>query len=424
MEFSWLGNFFIVIVMALVFAIGVFFMPGLPFFIQSASLVSSILNLQPEQPLFTPIPQKLSNPPSIIKGVYVTGYSAGSKSYNKYLSELFKKTDINAVIVDIKGSSGWVSYNSRAEEVKKYNLSYNAIKNIDSFVNFLHDNNIYAIGRIAVFEDPQYAKAKPGAAVYNKAKTTDIAKPVLWQDNNGLEWLDPSSKDAWDYNISLAKDAFLHGFDEINFDYVRFPTDGKLADAGFPVYDIKKTKSQAIKEFFEYLRSKLQGEKISVDLFGLVTVNTDDLGIGQKLEDALENFDYICPMVYPSHYAKGFIGFENPAEYPYQVIKYSLSNAILRQAIYSRTLLLEGASKTNPAQLIDLSRYTRSLAKIRPWIQDFDMGADYTASMVKQEIRATEESLNDDYSGFMLWNPWNIYTQDAILKPQPDQKTY
>ena len=145
-----------------------------------------------------------------------------------------------------------MSYDSGAPDVKKYNLYDNAIPDIDALVRFFHDKNIYVIGRIAVFEDPAFSKARPDLAIYNKTETTDLSKPVLWQDNNGLSWLDPASKDVWDYDISLAKDAFLHGFDEVNFDYVRFPSDGKTENMGFPVWDGKTSKAEIIKEFFQY----------------------------------------------------------------------------------------------------------------------------------------------------------------------------
>ncbi|MCX6719885.1 MAG: hypothetical protein NTV36_02150, partial [Candidatus Staskawiczbacteria bacterium] len=260
-----------------------------------------------------------------------------------------------------------------------------------------HDKNIYVIGRIAVFEDPTYSKIRPELAIYSKAKTTDLANPVLWKDNNGLAWMDPASKDVWDYNVSLAKNAFAHGFDEINFDYVRFPSDGKISNMGFPVWDGTTLKKDVIKSFFEYLRVQLPKEKISADLFGQTTTNTDDMGIGQILETALENFDYVSPMVYPSHYIKGFIGFSNPAEHPYEIIKYSMDTALARKKNMIGALV--------------------PLAKIRPWLQDFNMGADYTAEMVKSEIKATEDSLGNDYNGFMLWNPSNIYTKGSILKP-------
>ena len=133
-----------------------------------------------------PPPQKLSNPPTVIKSVYLTGYSAGSKTYLKYLSGLFKNTEINAVVVDIKGSDGYVNYASAAADVKKYNLDDDKISDIDALVKFFHDQNIYVIGRIAVFEDPVFAKARPNLAVYNKAETADLSQPVLWKNNDGI----------------------------------------------------------------------------------------------------------------------------------------------------------------------------------------------------------------------------------------------
>lgn len=318
-----------------------------------------------------PPPVKLSNPPEIIKAVYATGYSASSKNYLNYLSSLFKNTEINAVVVDIKGSDGRTG-----------------IYDADNLVRFLHSQNIYVIGRIAVFEDPVFSKTHPEFAVYDKENLS-----ILWKDNNGLAWMDQASKDVWDYNIFLAKDAFYnHGFDEINFDYVRFPTDGKTSNMGFPVWDQTIPKAEIIKNFFQYARANLPNEKISIDLFGLTTVSADDMGIGQVIENAFESFDYVCPMVYPSHYANGFIGFANPAEHPYEVIKYSLDGALAKE----NTLLK---------------------SKLRPWLQDFNMGAFYTVDMVKQEIKATQDSLGDKFAGFMLWNPSNIYTQDAVLKP-------
>lgn len=383
-------------------------------------------------------PQKLSNPPEIIKAVYVTGYSAGTKEYLDYLSNLFEKTEINAVVVDIKDYSGLVSYNSGALVAKKYNLYNNAISDVDALVRFFHDKNIYVIGRISVFEDPAYSKVRPELAVYDKAKA-DLAasstqpylpQSILWLDNNGLSWLDPASKDAWDYNISLAKDAFLHGFDEINFDYVRFPSDGDMENMGFPVWDGKILKSDIIKNFFQYVKANLAGDppspgspasawrgKISVDLFGQTTTNTDDMGIGQVIEDAFESFDYVSPMVYPSHYVNGFMGFENPAEYPYEIVKYSMYAALSRKNTYADFLLVMSDAGSSLQEIIEVQVPQKKLSKLRPWLQDFDMGADYNADMVKAEIEATQDALGSDFNGFMLWNPSNIYTTGAILKP-------
>jgi hypothetical protein len=428
MEFSRWKNLFVVLIMTAVLTAGVSFnlqadktsftdKISAVLDSQEGVLTSSVSDASPPPPP----PEKLSNPPDIIKAVYITGWSAGVKSYLNYLSKLFGTTEINAVVVDIKDYSGLVSYSSGAEDVKKYNLENRAISDIDSLVRFFHDKNIYVIGRISVFEDPGYSKAKPELAIYDKEKTADLSQRVLWQDNNGLSWVDPASKDVWDYNISLAKDVFYHGFDEVNFDYVRFPSDGKTENMAFPIWDKKTSMQKIIKNFFQYLRANLPDEKLSVDLFGLTAVNTNDMGIGQVIEDAFENFDYVSPMVYPSHYANGFIGFANPAEHPYEVIKYSLDIALNRKKVLlnqKQSLLIKNSeaegSPASESLAANIDVEIIKLAKLRPWLQDFNMGADYTANMVRQEIKATQDSLGSDFKGFMLWNPSNIYTSDAV----------
>ena len=416
------------LLVVLIVSAGIFFgLKAKSYFVAKTSAVSvklaaaDLSGIKTADPIYVP-PQKLANPPEIVKAIYVTGYSAGTKKYLAYLTDLFKNTEINTVVVDIKGSDGYVTYASGASDVKKYDLTDHAIPDIDALVNFLHSQNIYVIGRIANFEDPVYSKAKPRLAIYNKNKTTDLSNPVLWQDNNGLSWLDPASKDVWNYNISLAKDAFYHGFDEVNFDYVRFPSDGKSADMGFPVYDGKKSKSEVIKDFFQYVRTNLPNAKISVDLFGQTTTNIDDMGIGQIIENAFENFDYISPMAYPSHYINGFDGFDNPAEHPYEIVKYAMDTALTRENAFEAEKQDLSMNNNDILGLADLSQAPIStpvmipLAKFRPWLQDFNMGAEYTADMVDQEIKATQDALGNNYSGFMLWNAGNIYTQSAVLK--------
>ncbi len=388
--------------MLVVLAVGIFFGLSKNYFFNKPAPVSAFVTPENINGSNYVPPQKLSNAPEIIKAFYVTGYSAGSKKYLDYLTNIFKTSEINAVVVDIKGSDGYVTYNSGAPDVAKYHLYIGAIKDVDALINFFHNQNIYVIGRIANFEDPVYSKARPELAIYNKLETTDPLHPILWQDKNKLSWLDPASKDVWDYNISLAKDALYHGFDEINFDYVRFPSDGKTASLGFPAWNGVKLKADVINEFFHYVRANLTGAKISVDLFGQTTTNTDDMGIGQILENAFENFDYISPMVYPSHYIDGFKGFDKPAEHPYDVVKYAMDTALAREAAFdakSREKGGENASKV------------ANLAKFRPWLQDFSLRATfYTADMVRAEIKATQDSLGSNFYGYMMWNAGNIYT--------------
>ncbi len=167
-------------------------------------------------------------------------------------------------------------------------------------------------------------------------------------------------------------------------------------------------------EFFKYLRQELSDVKISADLFGLSTIINDDLGIGQVIEDAFLYFDYISPMVYPSHYQTKFLGYKNPAQYPYEVIKYSMDNAIARLITYNLQLTTTSTA-TIPTGSSVVSR--QSLVKLRPWLQDFDLGADYNAEMVKKEIQAVYDSTSSTpqfINGWMLWSPSNVYTSGAL----------
>lgn len=318
-------------------------------------------------------PQKpLANPPETIKAVYATSWSAGSAKKINYLINLIKETDLNAIVIDIKAFDGVIAY----ERIPK----------INSLIKRLHDENIYVIARITVFQDPILAQNRPELAVKSK-------NGGLWLDRNKLAWIDPAAQEAWDYNIAIAKEAARRGFDEINFDYIRFPSDGEIEDMVFPFYNATTTlKRTVIQNFFRYLRAQLADVRISADVFGQTTVNYDDMGIGQVIEDAYENFDYVAPMIYPSHYISGFIGYPNPAEHPYEIVKYSMDSAIGR--------------------LKDPS------TKLRPWLQAFDLGAIYTPEMVQRQIKAVYEAATATpavINGYMLWNPSNVYSEESIL---------
>jgi hypothetical protein len=379
--------------------------------------ISSAENPKPNQPLpkLTDIENQkpLAEPPKMIKAIYLTSWSAGNPAKIKYLIDLTKTTEINAVVIDIKDYSGYVAYDIQVPEVEKYKAKEIRIPQINRLIKQLHDEGIYVIARITIFQDPRLAEARPDLAV--KSKKTGAP----WLDRKKLSWIDPAGEEAWDYNIAIAKETAGRGFDEINFDYIRFPSDGDLEDMDFPFWQKTRTnadpeaeqarygagltltnaetKSEVIRNFFKTLRQELAGVKISADLFGLATINQDDLGIGQVMEDAFEYFDFVSPMVYPSHYASGFLGYKNPALYPYEVVKYSMETGLKRLSNFSST-----------HQLINSS------TKIRPWLQDFDLGADYNAEMVKKEIQAVFDAASSTpelLNGFMLWSPSNIYTQ-------------
>jgi hypothetical protein len=228
-------------------------------------------------------------------------------------------------------------------------------------------------------------KAKPTWAVTKKSDGG------VWKDRKGLSFLDPANKEVWDYIVAIAHDAYEQGFDEVNFDYIRYPSDGNIKDINYHIA-AGKTRADNIEEFFKYLNKEVKKDiniPMSADLFGLTTEATDDMGIGQVWEKALPHFDFLAPMVYPSHYPSGHSGYKNPANYPYEIILKAMSSAV---------------KKTNavPNQSID---------KIRPWLQDFNLGATYNKDMIRSQMKAVYDNKLDSW---MLWDPKNKYTPSAL----------
>ena len=344
-------------------------------------------------------PQKpLVNPPAKIKAVYATSWVAGTPSMFERLVNIAKTTEINAIVIDVKDYSGYVAYDIKNDAAERYKAKEIRIPKINSLIKRLHDGNIYVIARISVFQDPRLAAARPDLAVKSKKNGK------TWRDKKNLSWVDAASEEAWEYNIAVAKDAAGRGFDEINFDYIRFPSDGNLNDADFPFWNEKSPRRETLQKFFRRLNEELSGIPISADLFGLTTTGADDLGIGQVLEDAFGNFDYVAPMVYPSHFANGTFGFKNPAAHPYEVVKNSMESASKRlDAFYNATTTRAEINNSNSAV---------RFSKLRPWLQDFDLGADYDAKMVKAQIEASAEAKS---AGWMLWDPKNVYTKEALI---------
>ena len=325
--------------------------------------------------------------PTPLKAIYMTSWVAGTRNRRNALIQLIDTTEINAVVIDIKDYSGKISFEVSDPKLKELGASEVRISDIKEFLALLHEKGIYTIGRVAVFQDPHLMSVRPDLAVKKSS-----AKEEVWKDYKGISWIDAGSREAWKYAVLIAREAYSLGFDEINFDYIRFPSDGNMRDIHYPISDGRE-KRQVMREFFAFLRKALPQNKpvISADFFGMTTTNTDDLNIGQVLEDALPYFDYISPMVYPSHYPTNFIGIKNPASKPYEVIKYSLDKAFTR-------------ASTTPK-------------KIRPWLQDFDLGADYTPEMVRSEIQAVYDS---GFDSWMLWSPSNTYTEGALEKSLSD----
>ncbi len=318
--------------------------------------------------------------PKEVKGIYLTAYTVSDRARLASLVALIDRTELNTVVIDIKDYSGHLLYDSHVPLTKELGLSEPIIKDVPALVHLLHSHGIYVIARQTVFQDPLLAEKKPDWAM------KDIGGG-LWHDYKGLSWVDPTIHEVWDYNIAVAREAETLGFDEINFDYIRFPSDGNLHRVA-SLQNIEK-KYQVIGPFYTYLSVHLTPDHVplSFDLFGFVMERTgdDDLGIGQRLTDAVGQADFIDPMMYPSHYPAGHLGFANPANYPVQVIN-------------------NGMEKGVPV-------FAGTRAKPRPWLQAFNLGAVYDGTKIREEIDTAEKY---PIAGWLLWNASNHYTADGL----------
>jgi hypothetical protein len=329
--------------------------------------------------------------PEKLKAVYMTSWAMGNEKFRTHLFDLIDNTEINAVVIDVKDYTGRIAFEVENKEIADLGVVENRIPDIKDLIDRLHAKNVYVIGRISSFQDSYMIKVRPEWAV--KTKTGDV-----WRDYKGIKWLDAGSKPVWDYLVSVGKEAYKVGFDELNFDYIRFPSDGDMDSISY-TWSAGRNRQEIMREFFSYLNQSFSGlgPKISADLFGLTTTSYNDLGIGQILEDALHNFDYVAPMVYPSHFGKGTYGIAEPAKNPYDIIKISMSKAMERA----------NTASTSPL-------------KLRPWIQAFDLGAIYTPHMVRAQISATYDIGLDDW---MMWNAASIYNKEFFVDHRSDLGT-
>lgn len=333
-------------------------------------------------------------PPAFVKGIYISAAAAGSKKMFAGLVNLADRTEINSLVIDIKEGGGELAFIPDDPDLVPFASSRPSLGKISDFTAPLRAKGIYLIARLFVFQDPSLVAKRPEVAVKSKATGT------VWRDRKGTPWIDAADQVAWDYTVKVAREAYLGGFDEVQLDYVRFPSDGVMSDIKYPVYDGKRPKAEVLGDFFAYFDDAFRstGLVTSADLFGLVMWQHEyDLNIGQKLSTAAPHFDFISPMVYPSHYPPGFDGHPNPADFPYEVI---YRNLVRGQP------LLDGLKKADPE---------RRIASIRPWIQDFDLGADYDAAKVRAQMKA---AVDGGASGWLIWNARNVYTE-AALEPEP-----
>lgn len=375
--------------------------------------------------------------PEQVKTIYMTSCVAGTPSFRQKLIQLIQETEINSVIIDIKDYSGTISFPAASESWKSaWENARCGTRDMPELVRMFHDNGVYVIGRITVFQDPLYAPLHPELAVLRADQKT------VWKDGKGLSFVDVASKPYWDHIVELSVDSYNIGFDELNFDYVRYPSDGNMADTYYPqsvAGEYGMDRQANLEAFFKYLNEELDKEEkfaavrhentgrasttpyTSADLFGMTTTNFDDLSIGQVQDRAAPYFDFIAPMVYPSHYPNNYLGLGNPNEVPYQVVNHAMKAGVNR--MISSTTPMQGflhapVTTTNASGTVTFTGiYTKPVYtadKLRTWIQDFDYGGDYDAADVRAQIQASYDA---GVMSWMIWAPSNIYTKAALLPP-------
>ena len=315
-----------------------------------------------------------------IKAIYFNPNISDTQEDVDRLINLINTTEVNAMVIDIKEEL--IFYDSDVEFFENAG-TVSPTFDLAGLLKRLEENNIYTIARLVVFKDSIVAEKYPDLAVKNSV-TGDV-----WRDMNGVAWVNPMLHALWDANTALAVEAANLGFDEIQYDYVRFPTDGDLSTMEFGLPYTEENRVRAISKFLEQSKQALipTGAKLSADVFGFTMLVPDDLGIGQDATELAPHVDYLSPMVYPSHFPNGSMALDgHPNDYPYETIEISM--------------------RTGREQL-------GSALQLRPWLQDFDFFdmMPYGREEVRAQIRACEDV---GTSGWMLWDPNNQYTDGAL----------
>ena len=326
--------------------------------------------------------------PKMVKGIYMTSDSFVRKESRNRLIKLIEETELNTVVIDIRDRHGKMIFKPLEQKIADTPLSSIAKERTEiiKFLEELQSKNIYTIVRIVTLQDTYSAEKFPNLAL--KKKNGNI-----WYNHLGLAWLDMTNPNAWEIPLAYANEAIDLGFDEIQFDYIRFPTDGYLSTIAYKNPPLAGEKWKTMTQVFKFLSENitLKNIPISADIFGFAyhkSHKNNDLNIGQRVVDATKYFDALSGMVYASHYSDGYMEFANPAEFP---------GPIVTQAMESGKWLRAQTQKSKSTD--------------RPWLQDFSLGASYGPKRVRAQIDAVEKNGG---SGWLLWNARNVYTRGAL----------
>ena len=336
-------------------------------------------------------PAPLVATPSPLRGLYVNRWAAvGEKMWQ--LIDVAKRTEVSALVIDVKDDRGYVLYRSRvalAREIGADTVAPMRADRMRAVLDTMRAHKIYPIARIVVMKDPLLARRR---SEWSIKRATD-GQP--WLDKNGNPWLDPHQRGPWQYAVDLACEAIALGFSEVQYDYVRFPDEKRIVTEATFALARGRDRASVIRDQLRFLRGSLRpsGVPVTADVFGLTTSDSTDMGIGQLWEKFIDAVDAVLPMTYPSHYARGNYGLQSPNASPYKVIDRALRDAKRRSAGIANA------------------------ARVVPWYQDFTLGPPrYGATQVRAQIQAGYDNGVHDW---MLWNPGSRYTISA-LRPAGD----
>lgn len=370
-----------------------------------------------------------------VKGIYVTGAMAGTSNMDN-LIDLVDRTELNAMVIDIKNDEGRVVYEMNTPMVSGIGSARRLVKDMPALIEKCKEKDIYLIARIVAFKDPFLAEARTDLALHDQEGN-------LFRDRSGLAWVNPYKTEVWEYLLEIAEEAAAIGFDEIQFDYIRFATEKGMASVDFGPEAVGKSKEDIITEFTVYAAERLhaKGIPVSADVYGIVIDSEiDAANVGQNYYEMSKHLDAISPMVYPSHYGPGNMGLAVPDAEPYETIYRSMSASRKVLAGYVEPEMPVSAQVSGndvPSAAVQngvetqvsgnsipagpepktLEPKSEIRASVRPWLQDF------TATWVKghikygpEEIRAQIQGVYDaGYEEWILWNAANRYTEGGLL---------
>ena len=339
--------------------------------------------------------------PVKVKGIYVSTYAAGTEEMMEEVLRQLEDTELNAVVIDVKDDNGRITFSMDYPFAQEIGACQNYIPDIDKLAEELKSRNVYMIARIPAFRDPYLAEAKPEWCC-------TLADGRIFRDKNGLAWVNPYQQEVWDYLVEIGKKAGEAGFDEIQYDYIRFCTEKGMDQVVFEPEDTRgRSRQQVIMEFVDYAYQALREEGlfVSADVFGAAIGGGQDAEtVGQEYQAMAGGLDYICPMIYPSHYSDGNFGIAHPDTQPYDTVAAALA-----------------ASQEDLGGV--QGREDKPVAIVRPWLQDFTASylehyISYGPEQVRQQIQAVYDS---GYEEWILWNSSVNYHYDGLLPEEESQ---